>query len=278
MGRINIVSRPRPDELPAFQLPFHVRSAGSNESLFTWQESFPAQQKPFVQIFWTQSGCGEVTLRGEKMLLKSGDFFYHLPGDEHCHRTVGKVWNYYWFAMDGTGAENFLRSYGYEQKPRYSGECPVKLFIELELLIKSHTPYSQRHAIAVAAEILALAAGPLSTHTDHDPVRQFMTLAQENISDEKLTATELARRIGIHRTTLNRLIQENTGHSPGEYLRELRIQHLLALLRETDLPLKAVAMECGIPYAGYLCRLVKERTGLTPLEYRSANVPPEPQN
>lgn len=268
MGRITIISRPVPNSLPGIRLPFHVRSAGANESLRTWSESFAPDKKPFVQIFWTRRGMGEVLLHGERIRLREGDFFYHLPGDEHRHRTIGEIWNYNWFTLDGAGSADFVRAYGYEQKARYAGECPVKLFTELELLLEERTPYAQRHAIAVAAEILALAGGPFHAAVQDDPVRNFMTLAQENLSCEKLTAENLAAELGIHRTTLNRLVRARTGMSPGKYLRELRISHLLALLRETALPVKSVAAECGIPYAGYLCRIVRERTGLTPEGYR----------
>ncbi len=268
MGRVKIVSRPAPNQLPRFKLPFHVRSAGVNESVCTWNESFAAEKKPFVQIFWTRKGRGEVTLRGQKIVLREGDFFYHLPGEEHRHRTIGKVWHYHWFAFDGPAAADFMKAYGYEQCARYAGECPVSLFSELELLLQERTPYAQRHAISVATEILALAGGPPNAVPGADPVRRFIGIAQETLSGGRLGAGEIAAELGIHRTTLTRLFKSRMGMSPGDYLRDLRVRHALSLLRDTDLPVKAVAAGSGLPYASYFCRMVRKITGMTPAGYR----------
>ncbi len=273
MGRVKIVSRPAPNQLPRFKLPFHVRSAGANESVCTWTESFAAERKPFVQIFWTCKGKGEVTLRGQKIVLREGDFFYHLPGEEHRHRTIGNVWHYHWFTFDGPGAADFMKAYGYEQSARYAGECPVTLFSELELLLQERTPYAQRHAISVATEILALAGGAPNAASGADPVRRFIEIARETLSGGRLSAEEIASELGIHRTTLNRLFKARTGKSPGDYLRELRVQHALSLLRDTDLPVKAIAAGSGLPYASYFCRMVRKLTGMTPAGYRRNSGP-----
>ena len=68
MGRVKIISRPNPNQLPEFQLPVHVRSAGSNESFLSWSENKPAARKPFVQVFWTERGMGEITLPRKKII------------------------------------------------------------------------------------------------------------------------------------------------------------------------------------------------------------------
>lgn len=56
--------------------------------------------------------------------------------------------------------------------------------------------------------------------------------------------------------------------SPGEYLARIRLQHALSLLRETELPVKEIAWESGISCASYFCRLIQEKTGMTPTQYR----------
>lgn len=277
MGRIKIISRPKPNQLPGFKLPFHVRSAGANESVCTWNESFPAEKKPFVQIFWTRRGMGEVTLRGQKIILREGDFFYHLPGEEHRHRAIGDVWHYHWFTFDGAAAADFMKAYGYEQVARHAGECPVKLFLELELLLQERTPYAQRHAISVATEILALAGGPLHDSSEANPIRRFMELAEESLSGERLSAGAIAAELGVHRTTLNRLFKSQMGMSPGDYLQQRRLRHALSLLRETGLPIKVIAAESGLPYASYFCRLIRKVTGMTPAEYRRHGIQDRPE-
>ena len=268
MGKIKIISRPNPNKLPGFRLPMHVRSAGANESMATWGEYFRSGKKPFVQIFWTMQGAGEITLDSKKIIVRAGDFFYHLPGDEHRHRTVGKVWNYRWFTMDGPLAEPFMRYYGYEQEARYAGECPEKLFLELEILLKKRTPYAQRHALSVAAEILALAGCPESSPAA-DPVKFFFRKVEERLADPDFTAESIASELGIHRTTFTRQFKAATdGMTPRRWLMQIRYEKAVRLLTETNLQLKEIAQECGLSNAAYLCRVIRQRTGMTPEKFR----------
>ena len=199
MGKIKIISRPDPNKLPDFLLPFHVRSVGSNESDCGWSEYVPGRKKLFVQVFWTFKGSGEIVLPGKTIQTREGEVFYHLPGEDHRHKAVGKQWHYYWFTFDGPGAEAFMNSYGYGRDSRYAGECPVKLFLELELLLRERTPYAQRHAISVATEILALAGGRFSDKAGQNLVRRFIEIAQESSSDARLSASSLAKELGVHK-------------------------------------------------------------------------------
>ena len=268
MGKIKIVSRPNPNELPEFELPVHIRSAGKNESLQSWGEYYPARKKPFVQVFWTLAGCGEITLPHKKIIVRAGDFFYHLPGEDHRHRTIGEVWNYCWFTMDGPLAEQFMRHYGYEQEARAAGNCPEHLFLELEILLKQQTPYARRHALSVAAEILAL-AGESDFMKTEDPVQYFLHHAKERLSDPEFSAGQFAKEIGLHRTTLTRLFKEKAdGMTPSRYLMELRMEKAVYLLLENKMTLKEIAQSCGFANASYLCRLIREQTGKTPQQFR----------
>ena len=95
-------------------------------------------------------------------------------------------------------------------------------------------------------------------------VRRFIEIAQESASDTRLSAIYLAKELGV----LNRIFLQEMGMTPGSYLQELRIQHALSLLRETELPIKAIASECGMPHASYFCRLIRKVTGFTPADYR----------
>ncbi len=268
MGKIRILSRPEPNTLPDFPLPFHVRSVGSNDSDFGWKETVPGEKKQFVQLFWTVAGSGRIVLPDREFVTCEGEVFHHLPGEDHNHFTIGRKWHYYWFTLDGAQAADFITSYGYGAGSHYAGECPVKLFLELELLLQERTPYALRHAVSVAAEILALAGGRLHERGGRDIVRRFIEIAQESPLDTRLSASAVARKLGVHRTTLNRLFLREMGMTPGSYLQDLRLQHALSLLRETELPIKAIAAECGLPYAGYFCRLIRRITGLPPVAYR----------
>lgn len=204
-----IVSRPDPTRLPGFPMPVHIRSSGYNEAEYGWKEFEHGIDKPFVQLFWCVQGIGEITLPDRTILLHPGETFHHLPGEDHIHRSCDpeNEWRYYWFTFDGPAAEAFIEAYGYPRENIYSGECPVNLFLELEILVRKHTPYAQRHALAVAAEILALAGGADDFVPEEGLVKRFLHLARESIQSPGVTVEALARKLGVHRTTLTDLFR-----------------------------------------------------------------------
>lgn len=266
-----IVSRPFPNEIPSLPLPFHVRSAGYNEAPAGWSERVPGEDKRFMQIFWTTDGRGEFVRPGGSVSTGPGEVFYRRPLEEHFHRslTAGReLWRYYWFTIDGGGAEALFDAYGYPDRPWYAGEAPVELFHELEIQLWERTPYAQRHALAVALELLARLGGTRIAAADSDLVRRFIELAHERFADPECSVQLLAAELRVHRTTLNRIFHRKTAVYPGDYLGQLRIQHAMSLLRETTLPLKEVAFRCGLSHVSYFCRMIRERTGMTPSDYR----------
>ena len=108
--------------------------------------------------------------------------------------------------------------------------------------------------------------GILFTMNNGDELRQPILRAFS--LDIRLSESSPAEEPGVHRTTLNRLVLKEMGMTPGNNLQKLRIQHTRSLQCGTELPIKAVAAECGMPYDGYFCRLIRRITGLTPAACR----------
>ena len=56
--------------------------------------------------------------------------------------------------------------------------------------------------------------------------------------------------------------------SPLAYVQTLRLEEAKQQLEATQLPIEAIAGECGYEDAGYFSRLFTKRVGLTPANYR----------
>ncbi len=81
---------------------------------------------------------------------------------------------------------------------------------------------------------------------------------------------ELADRFGCSREHLIRVFSEEQGQSPGQFVAQARQRRALALLLETDLPLKDVAAQSGFRSTHTLARQVVKATGLSPEGYRAS--------
>lgn len=260
-----IISREQPNRMPVLPLPIHVRSVGYNEADCGWREDVPGRVKNFVQLFWTVRGTGEFTRNGETVRTGAGDVFYRLPGEDHRQRSLGPgQWRYYWMTFDGAGARDFMLAYAYPRTAFHAGSCPASLFLEIEHLVKLDTPYAARHAVAAAAEILALAGGREELSGELETISRFLELAERRISDPKQTVSTLAAELGVHRSTLTRLFKKAMSVPPGDYLRDLKMRRALSLLRETGRTVKETAYAAGFSDSSYFCRTVKAETGKTP--------------
>lgn len=66
-----------------------------------------------------------------------------------------------------------------------------------------------------------------------------------------------------------RMFKNYTGLSPHQYFLQLKIMRAKGLLRTTTLSVKEISYECGFESIHYFSRLFKQKTGLTPGEFRN---------
>ena len=72
----------------------------------------------------------------------------------------------------------------------------------------------------------------------------------------------------LSRSLLERRFKECVGHSPHAEIRAVQIRKAAQLLEETDLPLKHIAIQCGISHLEYLSYLFKKKFGQSPGSFR----------
>jgi AraC-like DNA-binding protein len=68
------------------------------------------------------------------------------------------------------------------------------------------------------------------------------------------------------------MFKERTGLAPGQYLQKIRITSAMYLLRNTEMPVKNIAFECGFKTSEYFCTVFLDATGMSPGKYREANL------
>jgi AraC-like DNA-binding protein len=79
---------------------------------------------------------------------------------------------------------------------------------------------------------------------------------------------DVAARLGLSRRRFTQLFREVTGEAWLQRLRSLRIEHACRLLRETGRSTKAIAFECGFDSLPQFYRTFRQRTGMTPGDWR----------
>ena len=109
-----------------------------------------------------------------------------------------------------------------------------------------------------------------------NPAAYQQTLpAQEYMSahfTDPITLDQLADLCGVSVTHFRRLFRQAYNASPIDYLLNLRLEKAKDLLVIHDLKLDVIAELSGFQSASYFVRYFKQRTGITPAQYRRLNM------
>jgi transcriptional regulator GlxA family with amidase domain len=86
--------------------------------------------------------------------------------------------------------------------------------------------------------------------------------------DESLTLQQLARHAGMSPRTFIRRFRQETGESPGAWVRSRRLDHARELLESRDMPVDEVARLSGLGSGGNLRHHLRRSLGMSPSSYR----------
>lgn len=90
-----------------------------------------------------------------------------------------------------------------------------------------------------------------------------------NLQNEKFDTHSLASELGLSRSQVYRKIKLSTGKSPGRFIREIRLEEALKLMRSEDLTAAEVSYEVGFSSPQYFSKCFHEYYGNTPLALKN---------
>ncbi len=99
-------------------------------------------------------------------------------------------------------------------------------------------------------------------------VQKAIRLMQEDLR-RKFIPGEIATAVNLSRAHLRYLFKAETGMSPAQYLRSLRMQEAGRLLETTFLSVKEVMHRIGVRDESHFTRDFKKVYGLSPAQYRA---------
>lgn len=81
----------------------------------------------------------------------------------------------------------------------------------------------------------------------------------------------LSESVSLTPARLRQLFKTETGQSPKQYLKELRLREAEKLVRNTFLTIKEITFLIGARDVSHFVRDFRRRYGLTPSEFRTQN-------
>jgi AraC-like DNA-binding protein len=118
----------------------------------------------------------------------------------------------------------------------------------------------------VLLDLAELSRRPASS-APHPVIAEAMEWIEQHLS-EPFSVTELAEEIHVGRTVLSRLFRRHLNQSVVEYLRALRVRRAEAMLTQTNLPIKEIAIRVGLPDPQHFNKTVRRQLGASPTDIR----------
>ena len=91
---------------------------------------------------------------------------------------------------------------------------------------------------------------------------------EQNLSRPELSVEELSRTMGMSRVHLYNKLLEQTGETPIEYIRNMRLERAAALLQDKELSIAEVAEKVGYNNPKAFTKYFKEKYGIVPSAFQ----------
>ena len=102
---------------------------------------------------------------------------------------------------------------------------------------------------------------------NHPRVVRILERMEASLADPP-DLTALAAEAGVTTRQVERLFRQHLGTSPRHFLLRLRLEHARHLLRDSDTPVRGVALDCGFGSTSHFCHSYRRHFGLRPRDER----------
>lgn len=226
-------------------------------------------------IHYVISGTCYIHINNTTYTANSGDYFIIPPNKLVSYNGDSQPMSYYWFGFGGKEADRFYKEILNKQvivRARYKEETVQLVKACLKEMKKPFSnPFKLRGNLY---HLLSLFEHPDLTDADNEKktdilIEQALSYIHHNyMSADGLTVREIAEYLGLERTAFSKIFKRKVGLTAIEYISNCQLDKALELIRSTNLPFIEISSVCGICDPYYFTKLIKNRTGKTPSQYR----------
>lgn len=251
---------------------------------FTWDRG---RKLPEYQVVYITRGRGDFESSATGVVeITAGTLFVLFPDVWHRYQCSLKTgWDEWWVGFAGETIDRIVQAGFFS--PRSAVLRPgmqdslLQPFRQLLGDIRqAKSGFPQRLAadvmriLAAIQETASLAPPDMHMAGPHEvsPLEDRLVAEALRIiwgeSGESINVTELANRLPVTRRSLERRFHDRLGRTVLDEIIRCRVERAARLLRDTDLPIRAVASMAGFPSADNMGRAFRRETGLSPREFR----------
>lgn len=241
--------------------PIYLVSVGH----FNSQPNETRSDKEYHEFHWITKGSGIYHIGNEDIKVSKGMCIFMRSGFD-CHyepANEDEPFSTSWVGF--LGGDELLNFYNLQEYKIFKSPQNIDIFQSKVIEACKNKTSESRRSVACynfLAEILE--AMYLQDRDIADLVKYYIS---QNFA-RNITLEEVASEIGITKFSLCRYLKSKNEDTFVNQLKDVRIQNAKSVLETTSLSATQVSIFCGFESPSYFGKIFKEKTGLTPQEYR----------
>lgn len=254
--------------------PFEILLTGISYCDSTYKISRPNSK---IYCFeYVVSGSGRVICGKNSFTVSPGDVYMLEKGKDHIYYSSSdEPWVKMWFNAKGDFVSALIGAYGLSGVNHIedAGETTKKLFEQFlenarktrhdpELLIKNSEEIFHR----IIRNIYDIYSKKPKFYSDANKLKNYI----DANTDKNISIKELSALLYRSPSQTIRIFKCEFGVTPYEYMMQQKIKTAQNMLKNTGMRVKEISYRLGFCDEHYFSGYFKQRTGMSPLEYRRA--------
>ncbi|MBP3963001.1 AraC family transcriptional regulator [Paenibacillus lignilyticus] len=226
-------------------------------------------------LFVVEDGSFEFECNGTKGIAANGDLVL-LPCGTDIYRKALTPLSFHFFIFDWTNSD--------EEVKEVSSRIPRGKF-QIQDASRFQSTLAQLRSVSEKPDSLSVARRNLLFKdiwlTYWSGESEMMPSSSDPLMNESLRRIRqqalgrfnlktIADELWLSPSQFTQKFTKQFGKTPMDYVTELRLQQARKLLKDTSLPMSAIAARCGYENEYYFSRIFKQKMAVSPSNYRKA--------
>ena len=219
------------------------------------REAFPINWHADFELFYVVNGKGKLILDSEQITVCAGEVYVINPYKLHRMYSDGELFEYYYFIVpQQLFTISHINMEGRVLKTNVTDEKSVQLFNNYINEITKKNSTSVLRGVGAVCQLLAYLIDNYTVKDNDSHDSQDSSRAKKSTEimayihthyKEKLSASIISSALGYNRSYLAREFKKHTGLTITDYINMVRCVAAHDMLITSNLPVSAIAAECG---------------------------------
>jgi len=231
----------------------------------------------FYELVMVTEGHGTHVINDTSYLVMPGDIFLLMPSDVHSFIPINKNVKFSWLSCIWLPEFYEIKDDTLLSTKKYSDEYTHDIYNEL---LNMHTEFYNKKDSYMEILHLFLQAILLKLHRliqnrdesygagrKNKLIKEAINYIHANYT-RNIELSDIAAHINISHVYLCKLFKASMQTGAMNYVRKIRIERAMQLISSTDMSIESISSEVGFTDIKSLYSLFKQKTGVTPGEYR----------